>query len=115
VHGQTRLAIHSVGAPPEQHADRVVAEMLHVLVRGRLEREKHIKATLNLPDGNPRAQAKLAKKLEERGWPFILDVSLRKTGKPGRYELNFVTLDGWSPGGNIITDEKDIPQKPYEQ
>ena len=97
MHGQTRLAIHSVGAPPEQHADRVVAEMLHVLVRGRLEREKHIKATLNLPDGNPRAQAKLAKKLEERGWPFIL--SLRETGKRGRYELNFVTWTAGAPAG----------------
>jgi hypothetical protein len=106
--------IQSVGLPPEEHADRVVAEMLRYLVRGRLAREREIKAALILPDGNPRAQAKLARKLEERGWPFVLDVSLRKTGKRGRYELNFVGLDGWSTSrGQIIIDEQNIPHKPW--
>ena len=106
--------IQSVGLPPKEHADRVVAEMLRFLVRGRLARERHIATALRLPDGNPRAQAKLARKLEESGWPFILDVSLRKTGKRGRYELNFCGLDGWSPSrGQIILDEGDIPQKPW--
>jgi hypothetical protein len=106
--------ISSVGAPPEQHADRVVAEMLRFLVRGQLERQRHIKAALRLPDGNPQAQAKLARRLEETGWPLILDVRLRKSGKRGRYELDFTALDGYSPiRKKIIGDVKDIPQKPW--
>jgi hypothetical protein len=106
--------ITSVGAPPEAHADRVVAEMLRFLVRGQLAREKAIAAVLNLPDGNPRAQAKIARKLEETGWPFVLNVSLKKSGKRGRYELCFVSLDGYSPSlRQVIVDEKDIPHKPW--
>jgi hypothetical protein len=106
--------IRSIGAPPEQHADRVVAEMLRFIVRGQLERQRHIDAALNLPDGNPLAQAKLARKLEESGRPFIFDVSLKRTGKRGRYQLNFVTLDGYGPGSKrIIGDVKDIPPRPW--
>jgi hypothetical protein len=106
--------IHSVGAPPEQHADRVVAEMLRFLVRGRLEREKEIAAALNQPDGNPRAQQKLAKRLEDKGWPFVFRVDLVKAGKRGRYTLHFFGLDGFSPSRRkIIVEEQDIPSKPW--
>jgi hypothetical protein len=106
--------IQSVGAPPEEHADRIVAEMLHLLVRGRLAYERHIKAAIYLPDGNPRAQAKLAGRLRQSGWPFILSADLIQAGKRGRYVLSFATLDGWSPSRQrIIADEGDIPQKPW--
>jgi hypothetical protein len=106
--------IGSVGAPPEQHADRVVAEMLRFLVRGRLARDAHIKAALNLPDGNPLAQQKLARRLDEQGWPFVFNVELAESGKRGRYTLHFFGLDGFSPvTRQIIEAERDLPNKPW--
>jgi hypothetical protein len=62
---QTSLTIHAHGPPPEKNADRVVAEMLRLIVKARsagIEQIKHALATT--PDGNPRAQLKLAKS----GW-----------------------------------------------
>jgi hypothetical protein len=67
--------IQSVGAPPEEHADRVVAEMMRSMVQSRLSRDSLINAAINMPDGNPKAQAKLAKKLRDIGWPFVFDVN----------------------------------------
>jgi hypothetical protein len=106
--------IQSVGAPPEEHADRVVAEMMRVMVQSRLGRDSLINAAINLPDGNPKAQAKLAKKLQDIGWPFIFDVNLFESGKRGRYALDFCSLNGWNPiTKKLIFDEQSIPHKPW--
>jgi hypothetical protein len=102
--------IQSVGAPLEEHADRVVAEMMRIMVQSRLGRDSLINAAINLPDGNPKAQAKLAKKLQDIGWPFIFDVNLFKSGKRGRYVLDFCSLNGWNPiTKKLIFDAQSIP------
>jgi hypothetical protein len=88
--------------------------MLQFLVRSQLERERAIAAVLNLPDGNPTAQAKIARKLEESCWPFVLDVRLKRVGKRGRYELCLATLDGWSAAlRRVIMNEGEVPAKPW--
>jgi len=107
--------IQSVGAPSEEHADRVIAEMMRIMVKNRLGRDSLIKAAINLPDGNPKAQAKLAKKLQDIGWPFIFDVKLFKSGSRGRYALDLCSLNGWNPiTKKLIIDEQSIPYyKPW--
>jgi hypothetical protein len=88
--------------------------MLRFLVLGRLAREREIKAAIDQPDGNPLAQSKLARRLEDEGWPFVFRVDLVKSGKRGRYTLHFFGLDGFNPvTRRIIEAERDIPHKPW--
>jgi hypothetical protein len=66
-------SIQSVGQPPEAHAHRVVSEMLRWIVATRRERQRRIQQVLDrTPDGNPRAQRKMAKKIESLGKPFAI-------------------------------------------
>ena len=56
-----------------------------MIVASRSERIRQIKRlTSETPDGNPRAQAKLAGKLEAVGRPFVLNAHV-VPGKRGRY------------------------------
>jgi hypothetical protein len=107
-------AFQSIGAPPEKHADRVVAEMLRVIVmaRGRVF-EKIQQVLRDTPDGNPRAQAKLVQKLEAAGHPFVLGVHIQP-GKRGRYNLFFALIEGWDADRkDLILPKDDIPEKPW--
>ncbi len=67
-----------------------------------------------MPDGNPRAQEKLRRKLKEVGGLLIPDVYLTP-GKRGRYKLHIVSIDSWdAERKDFIQDENDaIPDKPW--
>jgi hypothetical protein len=89
--------------------------MLHLIVASRSMRARQIKQlTSKTSDGNPRAQAKLAEKLEAVGQPFILQVHVNP-GKRGRYDLHILCIDGWHEGRRelISEDDKIIPEKPW--
>lgn len=106
--------IRSRGAPPEEHADRVVAEMLRMIVAARAARAGQIQSLVGeMPDGNPRAQAKLARRLEAVGRPFVLDVDLNP-GKRGRYDLLVRCIEGWDGvRGELISEDDKIPGRPW--
>lgn len=104
--------IRSVGPPPELHADRIVAEMLRVIVKASAQRMTLMGRTLaESADGNPKAQAKLLKKLEDIAGPFLLG-SFLQPGKRGRYVLHLFAIDGWDAGRtDYIRDA--MPDKPW--
>jgi len=107
--------IHSVGLPPEKHADRVVAEMLRMIASDQpplIAQLKHILKTT--PDGNPAAQEKLRKKLADVNNKLVPDVYL-EPGKRGRYTMHIVSIAAWdAEQRDYITDVKDrIPDKPW--
>ena len=106
--------IRSIGAPPARHADRVVAEMLRLIVKARINRIGFIRETLGAtPDGNPRAQSKLMKKLTEAGRPFVLHTAL-KPGKRGRYVFKLFVVDGWDAERKApIGPDDKMPAKPW--
>jgi hypothetical protein len=108
------IAIKSMGAVPEKHADRVVAEMLRAIVRARGSMYDQVWATVNSgPDGNPRAQAKMAEQLWAAGGELLCYVSL-DPGKRGRYELFVVVVEGWDLGRRSIIASGDvIPERPW--
>jgi hypothetical protein len=81
------LEIQSVGAPPEKHADRVVAEMMRHLAKQHAEMWDTIKSAAHGPfvrDGNPRAQRKLAEKVKAAGAKYVH----LEPGKRGKYRLS---------------------------
>ena len=112
------LTIQSIGAPPERHADRVVAEMLQAIVKTRLRRMEQIgQVLLTTPDGNPRAQRKLADKLMAAGGGFLLHVAV-EPGKRGRYKMILRVLDGWDSGRRAVIYDgpagaATIPERPW--
>jgi hypothetical protein len=87
--------IISVGAPPEQHADRVTAEMLEFIVR--LRAAVWAKGEVTIAPGkmgNPISQARHVARLRDLNgalWPFVH----LETGKRGRYTLDIVEITGW--------------------
>src|SRR6516162_7907985 len=118
--------IASVGPPPEKHADRVVAEMLRLIVRvhARILDDMHL-AFKDRSDGNPIGQKRMLRRIREGGGSLLFDVFI-ETGKRGRYELIVTELVGWDAaagapvrgGWNIVkgrTDNEDhpAPTKPW--
>ena len=82
------LEIQSIGLPPEQHADHVIAEMLHDLARKRAHLQDAVAEEFrNARDGNPRAQQKMAARMLAAG---AAQVKL-EPGKRGRYSLFFTS------------------------
>ena len=102
---------NSVGPPPERYADRVIAKVMQNLAEARATRWPKIeKALIESSDGTPKAQHKMAKRVEQAG---ALGTKLRP-GKRGKYELDFFELVGWDPiRGDKITLEDDLPEKPW--
>jgi hypothetical protein len=87
--------IISTGAPPEEHADRVTAEMVKFIVRLRDAVWAKGMATI-APSamGNPTSQARhVARlcKLNGALWPFVH----LTPGKRGRYTLDLFEITGW--------------------
>jgi len=104
-------AIQSIGPPPERHADRVVAEMMRHLARKRATLLEAInEAIANSTDGGPRAQRKMAERIERAG---ALNTELT-SGKRGRYTLTFCDFTGWDAkrDAEIRLGDK-IPEKPW--
>lgn len=107
--------ITSIGAPPELHADRIVASMLRVIVSIRAKRWPEAQAVYEAhpKDGNPGAQARLLKRIEKAMRGFVLGSAL-ESGKRGRYKIHLLVLDGWDAEKSIIIGPDDrIPAKPW--
>jgi hypothetical protein len=97
--------IHSVGTPPDRYADRVVSDMLRELARQRAQNTEAIFDLFNtVHDGNPKAQKKLAYRIEKAG---AIHVSL-KPGKRGKYQICYYDLTGWDIG----RDKEVMPYDP---
>jgi hypothetical protein len=105
------IAIQSINAPPERHADRVIAAMLRDLARRRAEIAKAIiTARLTSRDGQPRAQQRMVERIRKAG---AVDVTL-KPGTRGRYELTIYELVGWDPIRDAEIRVNDpLPAKPW--
>jgi hypothetical protein len=68
----------SIDAPPERHADRVIAEMLRELTKTRAQiGPAMVEAVRQSKDGGPRAQQRMAERIRKAG---VMNVSL-KTGR----------------------------------
>jgi hypothetical protein len=107
--------IVSVGPPPELHANRVVAEMLRLIARALPQLHDKISQILTaMPDGNPTAQEKIRRKLEETGGLFFTNVLL-KPGKRGRYVLHIVSINSWNPERKeyIQYQGDGVPDRPW--
>jgi hypothetical protein len=82
--------------------------MMHTVFMAKLD---HMLA--NTPDGNPKAQAKLAKQVEQVGYPFVLGTRLAP-GKRGRYVLRAFFIGCHDPNRHKPILENDvIPEKPW--
>ena len=108
------LEIKSIGPPPERHADRMVALMLQQLAEQQAQRCQMITELISgSRGGTPRAQQKLAARLEKAGALFV---SL-KPGKRGKFELCFRELLGWDAAQDkpLLPGEHSGPQpeKPW--
>jgi hypothetical protein len=103
--------IRSLGRPPEQHADRIIAKMLQLLS----ERHAHVTQTIvtvlsAARDGTPRGQRKMEARIRAAG---ALQTYL-KPGTRGRYKLLICTLTGWDPIRDAEIGVGDpIPPKPW--
>jgi hypothetical protein len=105
------LEIQSIGPPPEQHADRIVAAMLRDLAKKRAQVELAVLAAIeNSKDGNPKAQAKMAERIRQAGAEYV---SLQP-GKRGKYTIMIQQMIGWDPiRDQEIRVESPIPAKPW--
>jgi len=106
--------IKSVGLPPEKHSDRIVGEMLRVIVTARQQSWSRIHAVLNNSAvGNPKAQAKLVAKLKEAARPFMIGVHLQP-GKRGSLSSR-VCVPRWLECRDQTDRDADdpIPETPW--
>jgi hypothetical protein len=105
------IAIQSLGAPPERHADRVIAEMLRILAMRRAQIATAItQVRLNSKDGTETAQQRMAERIRRAG---AIDVTL-KPGKRGKYEMTIFELVGWDPARDTEIGINDaLPHKPW--
>jgi hypothetical protein len=103
--------IQSAGRPPEQHADRVVAEMLREMAKTHARLWAAVDGIVdNSRDGNPRSQRKMEAKIRAAG---AVDTILTP-GKRGRYALWVFSYVGWDPARDaVITLADPIPPKPW--
>jgi hypothetical protein len=107
------LEIQSVGAPPELHANRVVAAMMRNLsLRHATLWELVDKITKGgfVRDGNPRAQGKLRDQIKAAGASYVH----LTPGKRGKYKLLVSDLVGWDQyTDRLIAVGDPIPEKPW--
>jgi hypothetical protein len=86
--------------PPERHADRIVAEMLQMIVRVHADIQAAIHAAFaDRSDGNPKGQQRMVRKLRDSGGRLLFDAVLQP-GKRGRYTLILTECIGWNPPTN---------------
>jgi hypothetical protein len=106
--------IQAVGAVPQQHADRVVANMLRWIAAEQRQRMKALKDTLGSePDAKPQDQQRLADKFKQIGGPFFPLVVLGKSSRRGRYGIMILSIDGWNRDTQkIIFGSGEIPERP---
>jgi hypothetical protein len=110
---QPELAISSIGAPHEIHANRVVANMMRHFAKRHVATWELITAITKNPlarDGNARAQGKLEAKVQAAGaaWKHL------EPGKRGKYRLIVSSWVGWNPStdSRILSAEDEI-ERPW--
>jgi hypothetical protein len=101
----------SIAAPPERHADRVIAAMLRGLAQKRAQVTPAMQEVLHKSkDGTPRAQLRMAERLRKAG---AMHVQLF-AGTRGRYKMLVLEITGWNPGTDREIGVNDlIPEKPW--
>jgi hypothetical protein len=119
--------IDSVGAPPERHANRVVADMMRLIIEAHAGILGAIHAAFrDGSDGNPLGQQRMVRRIKDSAGGLLLDCVLMP-GKRGRYKLILIDCAGWNPitgrairaGWHIIEgdaeddDTLSIPDKPW--
>jgi hypothetical protein len=108
-----KLEIQSLGPPPAQHADRVMAALMQQLAVKHALLWATFDAMLKTSSpraGSPKAQHKLAARLRAAG-AFAVRVN---PGKRGKFTLSVFNLAGWDPArGAAITVTDPIPAKPW--
>jgi len=107
----TSAAIQSVGPPPERHADRVVAQMMHQFARRYSTLMNEVAALADhANDGGPRGQSKLLNAIKRLP---VMTAYLRP-GKRGKYRIFFYCLTGWDYRRNdLIKIDDPIPERPW--
>jgi hypothetical protein len=110
----SRPVIQSVDLPPEKHADRVVAEMLRFIAREQQARRARNRLVQKaMPDGSPKAQARMVEGIRRSGGPAVIDVKLT-SGKRGRYLIAIYDWCVWDEQRSIEINPGDvIPDKPW--
>ena len=103
--------IQSIGRPPERHADRIVGEMMRRLARTHADVWRAInEAVASSSDGSPRAQRKMAERIERAG-ALATDLT---PGKRGRYTLVVNDVVGWDRERDAAVLVGDpIPDRPW--
>jgi hypothetical protein len=103
--------IQSSGAPPERHADRIVAAMMRSLAQQHAALLPVIANVLiHSADGSPHAQRKMEERIKSAG---AIKTELTP-GKRGKYILTFWDLTGWDPRRDAeITPTDPMPDKPW--
>jgi hypothetical protein len=103
--------IQSIGAPHEIHADRIISEMLVRMAKEQAEIWPQIKKEIESgKDGSPEAQLKLRDRVIAAG---AVQATLVKSGKRGRYVLDFYDWTGWDwAKDHEIMQGDPIPPKP---
>jgi hypothetical protein len=104
--------IQSLGRPPELHADRVVAEMIHWILAERDRRWEVFWAEWNSGSiGNPLGQSRMVKRMREAGGDLLLHLHL-DPGKRARFELTLSEVIGYDPQLNAAIHAKGPPPPP---
>jgi hypothetical protein len=105
--------IHSVGIPPDNHANRIIGLMLQQMARRHAqlwEAVNDLARNPHLRDGSPKAQGRLKTKIEALG---VAHVKLNP-GKRGKYSLTIYNISGWDAERDTLIDVGDrIPTKPW--
>lgn len=114
-HQVCKPEIASIGAPPERHADRVVAEMLRFIAREHADPLKRIGSAINHNRaGNPVAQQRMCEAIRRAGGDTVIDVELVKAGKRGRFVIAFYDWCPWDEARQAeIRPGDPIPDKPW--
>ena len=90
--------IESVGPPPDQHAERIVSEMLRFMHRGRSKlTQKYAKGLINVHTmGGPEGQRRTVNRLRGAIGPLLLEIGLAPA-KRGKFTLLISEWSLWDP------------------
>jgi hypothetical protein len=101
-------------APPEKHADRIIAEMLRHIAREHAGTFERVLAAIK-PDycGNPKAQRRTCKRIIRNAGETLINVML-EPGKRGKFTIALFDWCAWDDGrGKEIEAGDSLPQKPW--
>ena len=99
---------------PERHADRVVADMLRFIAAEHAGTLQRVGAAIrDMNAGNPKAQARMVKRIRRVAGANLIDISLTP-GKRGHYRIALYDWVAWdNDRGDEIKPGDQIPAKPW--